>query len=244
VADKPRRLFAPELPEHGGQIALPQESAHHARVLRLPQGARVRLYDGRSGEADATISALTRDAIACIADPRIELPQAKPALHLILGLPKHGKLEDMTRMLTELGVGAIHLARCERSVPRGNDASTRIDRLVRIALEACAQSGQSRAPDIHPPARLAEITPRIDASARRIVFWEEASAAPLDVAISRGSTDVWAVIGPEGGLSESEVRELEAAGFVQVSLGSAVLRVQTAAPVIAALLLSRMGRLT
>jgi 16S rRNA (uracil1498-N3)-methyltransferase len=55
--------------------------------------------------------------------------------------------------------------------------------------------------------------------------------------------DVWTVIGPEGGLSEAEVRELEAHGFVQVSLGPAVLRVQTAAPVIAALLLARMGRL-
>jgi 16S rRNA (uracil1498-N3)-methyltransferase len=245
VADKPRRLFAPELPEQGGQIALPLESAHHARVLRLPQGARVRLFDGRSGEADATISALTRDAIACIAEPRVALPRPSPALHLILGLPKHGKLEDMTRMLTELGVGAIHLLRSERSVPKGNDASTRLDRLTRIALEACAQSGQPRAPDIHPPSRLTEILPRVDPGAHRVVFWEDAGAAPLERALPPASpADVWTVIGPEGGLSEAEVRELEAHGFVQVSLGPAVLRVQTAAPVIAALLLARMGRLS
>ena len=243
MSDTPRRLFAPELPEHGGQVALPADSAHHARVLRLTQGARVQLFDGRSGQAEATITALTRDAGACIAEPRIELAQPAPRLHLVLGLPKHGKLEDMTRMLTELGVSAIHLAQCERSVPKPNDASARIERLTRIALEACAQSGQSRAPDLHPPAALSRIVARVDAAAHKLVFWEDASTAPIERAFgSTSSADVWAVIGPEGGLSESEVRDLEAHGFVQVSLGSAVLRVQTAGPVIAALLLSRMGR--
>jgi 16S rRNA (uracil1498-N3)-methyltransferase len=242
--DRPRRLFAPELPPAGGLLELPGESARHARVLRLQAGERVELFDGRLGQAQAVVEALSRERVVCRAQARSELPAPAPALHLVLGLPKGGKLEDVLRMLTELGVASLHLARCERSVPRPGDASARTARLARVALEACAQSGQPLATAIHAPSSLLEIADAAPAGARRLVFWERAQIA-LDVGLaSAGSgAEVWAVVGPEGGLSEREVTALEARGFVAVGLGRALLRVETAAPVVAALLLDRLGRL-
>ena len=97
MAERPRRLFAPELPAEGGAVALPQESVHHARVLRLAVGDRVTLFDGRAGEAAASISALGRDGVTCEAASRVLLVPPLPALHVVLGLPKGGKLEDITR---------------------------------------------------------------------------------------------------------------------------------------------------
>jgi 16S rRNA (uracil1498-N3)-methyltransferase len=243
MSDWSRRLFAPDLPADGGEVVLPAESARHARVLRLAEGARVQLFDGRSGQAEATIIELARDAITCAAEPRVTLPARSPALHLVLGVPKGGKLEDITRMLTELGVDSLHLAQCERSVPRLSSAGTRMDRLQRVALEACAQSAQPRAPVLHAPASLSEIATRVAPDARGVVFWEEAHT-PLALDVTREpASEVWAVVGPEGGLSASEVDALLARGFVAAGLGPALLRVQTAAPVIAALLLDRIGRL-
>jgi 16S rRNA (uracil1498-N3)-methyltransferase len=242
--DRPRRLFAPELPEHGGELELPESSAHHARVLRLAAGERVQLFDGRLGEADAAILVLDQGKVVCRAQPRQALRAPSPALHMVLGLPKGGKLEDVLRMLGELGVASLHLADCERSVPRHGGGPARMTRLERIALEACAQSGQPLATRVHAPAPLLEIARSAPASARRLVFWERA-ATPLDAAPGAGdpATELWAVVGPEGGLSEREVTGLSACGFAAVGLGRALLRVETAAPVIAALVLDRAGRL-
>jgi 16S rRNA (uracil1498-N3)-methyltransferase len=242
--DRPRRLFAPELPEHGGQLELPEASAHHARVLRLAAGERVQLFDGRLGQAEAAIAALEQGKVVCRAEPRQALRAPSPALHVVLGLPKGGKVEDVLRMLGELGVAALHLAHCERSVPRHGGDPARMARLARVAIEACAQSGQPLATHVHAPAPLLEIARSAPESARRLVFWERATT-PLDAALpARGpATELWAVVGPEGGLSEGEVAGLSACGFAAVSLGRALLRVETAAPVIAALVLDRVGRL-
>jgi 16S rRNA (uracil1498-N3)-methyltransferase len=244
MADRPRRLFAQDLPETAGEVVLSVESARHAQVLRLRAGERVRLFDGCAAEADAVVSAISRERVVCQAEPRVQLPPPAATLHVVLGLPKGGVLEDITRMLTELGVSSLHVALCARSVPRPADAGARMRRLERIALEACAQSGQARAPAIHPPRPLLEIAALAPAAARKLVFWERAET-PLGEVWLTGmvGTEVWAIIGPEGGLGEDEVAAARALGFDAVGLGAALLRVGTAAPVIAGLLLERLGRL-
>ena len=243
MAGRLRRLHAPELAEAGGPITLPVGSAMHARVLRLGVGDRVELFDGCGRAAPATIVAIERDRVLCEALDSEQVPTASPALHLVLGLPKGGKPEEIVRMLSELGVAGIHLAVCERSVPRPGDASARMARLARIALEACAQSGQPRAPVLPGPRPLLEITAGVPHDARRLVFWECADTPLQQVFDPSTRGDVWAVIGPEGGLSEREVDALRTQGFARVGLGTALLRVDTAAVVAAALLLDRLDRL-
>ena len=245
MSDRPRRLFAAELPATGGELTLSAEAAHHARVLRLARGDRVQLFDGRLGQADAIVTELSRARVVCRAEPRTALPPRTPALHLVLGLPKGGKLEDIARMLAELGVYALHLALCERSVPREGDRAARMARLERVVLEACAQSGQPQAPQLHAPRPLAEIARAVPQTARRLVFWERATRS-LDAVLAAPAApanEIWAVVGPEGGLSQPEVEALAAQGFTAVGLGPALLRVETAAPVVAALLLHRHGLL-
>lgn len=241
MADRPRRLFVFELPEHGGDVVLSPESAQHARVLRLQVGASVQLFDGRSGEAAAIVSAITRDEVRCRAEPRRVLPALKPELHIVLGLPKAKKLEDVTRMLSELGVSSLHIALCERSVPVPGDSTGRMARLERIALEACAQSGQACAPKLYPARPLLEVARAVPSDASKLVLWERAPL-PLRAVDVAASQELWAIVGPEGGLSEAEVAALRALGFVVAGLGPAILRVETAVPVIAALLLERLGR--
>jgi 16S rRNA (uracil1498-N3)-methyltransferase len=244
MGDRPRRLFAPELPEAGGEVVLTAESARHAQVLRLRASERVRLFDGRSREADAVIGTATRERVVCHAEPRLQLAPPATALHVVLGLPKGAILEDITRMLTELGASSLHVALCARSVPRPTDSSARMQRLERIALEACAQSGQARAPALHAQRPLLEIAAMAPVAARKLVFWERADTPLGEVWPARETAmEVWAIVGPEGGLSEQEVAALCGLGFSAVGLGPALLRVGTAVPVIAGLLLERLGRL-
>ena len=159
----------------------------------------------------------------------------------------------MVRALTELGVHAIHLALSERGVarPAPDRARGRLERLQRVAREACVQSGRARAPVIHPPVALLEAAGRAPALARRVVFWEGAdqqlnralSLPPGPVTTTPSEGETWLVVGPEGGLAEDEVMALSAQRYRQASLGQCLLRVETAAVVACALVLDRVGRL-
>lgn len=240
-----RRLFAPALPISGGRVELPENSMGHARVLRLKAGAQVRLFDGRSREADGRIVSFTRDELLCDSGPVVEMPVPEPRVHVLLGVSKGVKLEGAVRMLSEMGVFAIHPVVCEHSVARPSDAAARVERLRRIALEACAQSGQSRAPDVHEVAPLLDAASRAPEASVRVVFWEDGAMA-LDTAASKWSAparEAWIVIGPEGGIAQTEIAALAAQGYSSVNLGPMRLRVETATPVAVALVLDRLGRL-
>lgn len=240
-----RRLFAPELPATGGRVELPENSIRHARVLRLKAGAEVRLFDGRSREADGRIVSFSRDALVCDAGPVVDVPMPEPRVHVLLGVSKGVKLEGAVRMLSEMGVFAIHPVVCERSVARPTDADARVERLRRVALESCAQSGQSRAPDVHEVVPLLEAVVHSSEASARIVFWED-GATDLDAAVSKWGArpyEAWIVIGPEGGISHAEIAALTEHGYSAVNLGAMRLRVETATPVAVALVLDRLGRL-
>lgn len=240
-----RRLFAPALPATGGRVELPENSMRHARVLRVKAGAEVRLFDGRSREADGRVVSFTRDELVCDAGAVVEVPVPEPRVHVLLGVSKGVKLEGAVRMLSEMGVFAIHPVVCERSVARPSDADARVERLRRIALEACAQSGQSRAPDVHEVARLLEASAGASDAPVRVVFWED-GATDLDAAASKWgmrAREAWIVIGPEGGIAQAEIAALVAQGYSSVNLGPMRLRVETATPVAVALVLDRLGRL-
>lgn len=238
----PRRLYAPELPSERVQLELPEESRRHVQVLRLREGTDVELFDARGHNARATLSSLSGKRARCDVEPRTHIARATPSLHLILGLPKGDKLDNVVRMLTELGVASIHIASSERAVPKPSDKPARAERLARIAREACAQSGQAYAPELHAPASLLEAAARAPSDALRWVLWEE-SSAPRPPARDSSPDSMWVLVGPEGGLAAHEVEALCALGYAQVSLGEAVLRFETAAITAAVLALERLGRL-
>jgi 16S rRNA (uracil1498-N3)-methyltransferase len=164
--------------------------------------------------------------LVCRVQQREQHPKPARRLTLLVGMTKADKPDLVVRMTTELGVSALRFVTCKRSVVRNQGRNERFDRLRHIALEACAQSGNPYAPEI------------VDAI--RLVFWERADtslpALPNDVA------DVWAIVGPEGGLDGQEVAELASLGYVSVALGTPILRAETAAITIAARLLERLQR--
>ncbi|NIR31166.1 MAG: RNA methyltransferase [Gammaproteobacteria bacterium] len=171
----------------------------------------------------------------------VALPDA-PAVHLVQAMPKGKKLDQIVRMTTELGVDAVHLAISERAISRP-DASKiggKLARLEKLAREASRQARRRTVPKIHPPASLVDVAKRASDDAIRLVFWEAASEF-LPRELARGA-DVWVVVGPEGGLSHTEARELAASGYKPVRIGQTILRVQSAAPTALALVLDRVGR--
>jgi len=234
----PRRFFVPALSAEGGEVELDPDASRHAHVLRLSTGDRVRLFDGQGSEADAVVTAVRGTVLCHAAAPQV---RAEPGPHvsLIQCMPKGNKLETIVRMVTELGVAAIHLAHSARTVARldGSRAAARLARLERVAQSASRQAGRTHVPPVLPPVSLAVACERAPHDAVRLVPHVASEAALGELS---GGAPCWLVIGPEGGLDRAESESLCAAGWQSVTLGPDVLRVETAAAVAVALALDRL----
>ncbi len=223
---------------------------HLSRVLRLVAGDRVVLADPAGAEAEATLVEVAPERV--VAD--IEAPTVRPRRPRIVlapGLSRRERMELTVQKATELGVDEIWPLRTERCVVKLDEdrAGRKAERWGRIAGEAAKQSQRPDVPVVREPMTISELAAEAGLFDIVLVPWEEALSSglgigsALDAAGATADTSVLLVVGPEGGLTEPEVAALEAAGGVVVTLGSTVLRTETAAVVAVALAAYELGAL-
>ena len=226
-----RRFFVSELGSIGARLALPNSVQRHVAVLRLEPGEEIVLFDGSGRQARARLDG--DDAANVIA---IETAtEAHARVVLVQAMPKGTKSDDIVRMATELGAHAIHFAHTDHAVARPDEArgSKKAARWQRIAEEAARQCERATVPEVIAPASLDEVCARAPSDAIRLVAWARGGRPLAEVLSTRSTDDVaretWIAIGPEGGFSDAELAMFDRHGFVRVTLGSHVLRVDTAA---------------
>ncbi len=199
---------------------LHSDDAHHlGRVLRIGANDVVSVSDGAGRWGTARLE--RGDLVDVV--PADEPVPSPPAVHIAASIPKGDRCEWMVQKLTELGVATITLIECERSVVRwdGPRAQRQLERLRRVAREAAMQSRRTWLPSI------VGVTAFTGVATQAGVVLAEPAGSPL---AARPPSCV--IVGPEGGFSPAEL----ALGVPQVSLGSTVLRVETAAIAAAVLL--------
>lgn len=227
----------------GTAVALPRDAAKHLRtVLRLGPGAELVAADGHGTWAAAR---LTDDGVEVTEDPTTD-DEPRPRIHVLQGLAKGRKVDDVIRTLTELGVDAITPVAADRSVVKltGDKVDKAAERWSAVARAASEQARRSRAPHIGRPASVAELAPGL--ADRRLVVAHVGATRPLADALSSelGATDeVVLAVGPEGGWTDAEVDRFAAVGGTAVSLGRSVLRTEHAAPALAAITAYVLGRM-
>ena len=214
-----------------GQHELPEAQAHYiGRVLRHAAGDAVQLFDGSGQEYLGELIEVGKKAV------RVELReqlagQAESPLriHLGQGLSRGERMDWAIQKATELGVSEITPIVSERCEVRLKDerADKRLAHWRQVAISACEQCGRSVLPVIHAPITLAEWQGHVQAELKLVLH---PVAAPLESHTRPHSLAF--LIGPEGGLSETEVEQAKAAGFHAARLGPRVLRTETA-PVVA-----------
>ena len=223
--------FFVDAPLSLGQHELPEAQAHYiGRVLRHAAGDAVQLFDGSGLEYLGELIEVGKKAV------RVELReqlagQAESPLriHLGQGLSRGERMDWAIQKATELGVGEITPIVSERCEVRLKDerADKRLAHWRQVAISACEQCGRSVLPVIHAPITLAEWQARVQAELKLVLH---PVAAPLESHTRPHSLAF--LIGPEGGLSETEVEQAKVAGFHAARLGPRVLRTETA-PVVA-----------
>ena len=234
------RLLAQDL------LTLTGDDHHYLfRVRRLRVGDRVVLFDGEGHEALAEVMEIGGERALLRVDRAAAAAPPPLGLTVLLSLLKGERMDWCLPKMVELGASRIVPVRAERSVVRleGDRASRRRDRWQAQVRAAAQQCGTATLPVLEPIANLDQALALAQPCPLKLVFWEEARAVPLRSALPAGTPpgSVAALVGPEGGLTETEVDRARAAGFVPVGLGPRILRAETAAVAAVAILAYALG---
>jgi 16S rRNA (uracil1498-N3)-methyltransferase len=208
------------------------ENAAHAKVLRLKAGEQVLLCDGRGKECVCTVSDANPSAISLVLEnTRESKSEPAVAVSVYMAFPKADKLEHVIQKATELGAYEIVAFPSARCVSKPDDKSLRkkLERWQKIAESAAEQSGRGRVPEVILLGSFAEAVKRAVTADTAILFYENERAYTLKAALSeKPYSSISLMTGPEGGLEEKEVKAAMDAGMGVCTLGSRILRCETA----------------
>jgi 16S rRNA (uracil1498-N3)-methyltransferase len=252
-----RFFVLPELlKETNIDISLPKELAHQVRdVIRLDIGEQLLLLDNSGDEVLATVAKTNKATVEVhLLERRPGKSESATRIILCQGLLKSTRFEWILEKGTELGVSVFSPIICRRSMAGLEDTgSSKIQRWQRIIQEAAEQSGRSRLPELLPIRPLAHVLNNIPSNALAIIPWEEehtltlydvlstsnrpagnvgatiAVARPMVPRTLQTSFTIVLFIGPEGGLTLEEVALAQRHGVQVVTLGTRILRAETAA---------------
>lgn len=234
----PRRFFLASSPEQT-PVSLSREESHHVvNVLRQGIGAEIELIDGSGSIWRGRISAIC-DGTAEVAVLEL-LGRDLPAGEVILiqSLCRSDKLEWILQKTTELGVAEIFLLNTERCVVKVPEKRmvNKLQRWQKIVVGAAKQSHRSTVPKIHTPSSLPEICRSLQVELKLLLSENERQRRLKQVLASADASSVAVAVGPEGGWTKSEEQVFADHGFVPVSLGTNILRSETASLVAVAIL--------
>jgi 16S rRNA (uracil1498-N3)-methyltransferase len=231
-----RRFFIRDVPGEGSPIALTGKEANHIlNVLRMKRGDTMSVMDGKGHLFEGIIEEIHRKGV------RVNIIKALPSpapslieIHLGQALIKSRPMDLLIQKATELGVASITSFTSERTAVRMSDdhLSRKMAHWQEIMKAACKQSGRSDLPTLNPPQAFEELI-RDDPhhGMLKVLLWESEKKADLKGLLrSTGKQrHIVAAVGPEGGFTPREIRLAKDAGFHIVSLGSRILRSETAA---------------
>ncbi len=234
------RIYLDHQLSTGSSISLPGETSHYlGQVLRLRIGDRLLLFNARDGEFAAVISKIEKKDVEVTLESQSREPQP-PSLkiHLAQGLSRGDLMDYCMQKATELGVSQITPLITEYGEVKlkADRVENKLRHWRKITVAASEQSGRLNVPRINSPCQLQEwqqgirpgVNIMLDPSGKESL--QQGSSIPVSINL---------LIGPEGGFSEKEIAWARAHDFSVVSLGSRVLRTETA-PVAALAILQHL----
>jgi len=236
-----RRFHAPPTAFTQTTVTLTADEARHLRdVLRLKSGDEVYVFDGRGREFRCSVSNTKRDSAELQIDAEVDpaKPESQLQLNLCVALLKGEKFDLVVQKATELGVTTVTplITRyADIHLRDQSDATKRVARWQRIALEAAKQSGRAFVPEISLPVAFETALEGVG------VMFSERGGEPFENLT--GARAMTALVGSEGGWADEEIEAARARNFHVVTLGGRILRAETAAIAVTVLMQHRFGDL-
>jgi 16S rRNA (uracil1498-N3)-methyltransferase len=217
-------FYSPNISEN---MELPQEEAGHCiRVLRLKEGDKIRLTDGKGCFYDAVISAVNgKRCMVNVISTEQQSPLWKGHLHIAVAPTKLlDRNEWFLEKAVEIGVDEVSFLctdHSERDV-------LKIERMERVAVSAMKQSQKAALPILNPMVKFRDFINRPFPGEKFIAHCEDGEKIHLLDSMTAGQ-DALVLIGPEGDFSPNEIEMALKVGFKPISLGPSRLRTETAA---------------
>lgn len=226
------RFFVEAQDLSGDTLHLTGENFQHAKVLRLKPGERMLVCDGQGEEALCTVRQVGAAELELeVLERRESETEAAVRVSVYMAFPKADKLEHVIQKATELGAYEIVAFPSARCVSRPDEKSLKkkLERWQKIAASAAEQSGRGRIPQVVTLGSFKEALERAKQADKALLFYENEHAVTLRMALESGAFQTVSLLtGPEGGLEEAEVDQARKAGLQVCTLGSRILRCETA----------------
>lgn len=232
------RFYSPLPVISGEPLALSEVAAHHARaVLRLSVGDSVEVFDGHSGAYVAVIIASDKKGVRVLPGDAVQPHLPPENLHLWFSPLKKEACNFLVQKAVEIGVGHLHPVQRERTC---HDHFPTLKRRQTV-IDAAQQCRLTALPILHEPITAAEEMQVLRQAPPGMVLWaDEAGGMPITQALAAAECAIeHIIIGPEGGFSPAERAAFnDLPGIVRVTLGPRIMRAETAALVVASLVVA------
>lgn len=229
------RIYCPQSNFSGKIVEITDRAElHHLRtVLRLKKNDPVRVFDGEGREADGVIRAVSASHAEIQIAKVATIIRPSPTLILACAIPKKSKFEMIIEKATELGADEIIPLMTLRTEVRLDAAglSRKTSRFNAVAVSAAKQSQRPYLPLIHPPADFPTAVERLTKTSAAIIpsLTEKTAGLLPTLQELKSPKTVSFLIGPEGDFTSEEYALAGKLGCLPVTLGAAVLKVETAA---------------
>lgn len=213
----------------GQSVQLDKAASNHLiRVLRVKPQQEFTLFNGEGGEYSATLEITGKTATAHITDFSDPASESPLFIHLFQGVSKGDRMDFVIQKSVELGVNKITPVFTSRTVVslKQERLNKKIQHWQSIAYSACEQSGRNIVPVISPAANFTDAL-GLSTSELKLILDPQDNNRISTLADGISSVDLF--IGPEGGLTETEISEAKKNSYKGIGLGPRVLRTETAA---------------
>ncbi len=241
------RVFSDQRLQEGGTVTLGEREYHHSiKVLRLRTGDAITLFNGDGFDYLAVLTVLKREASALIQSKREGVKESPLKVTLVQGISRGERMDFVLQKSVELGVDRIQPVLTARTVVKldSKRRENRMNHWRSIMISACEQSGRSVVPELAAPVNLSEYLQQINGSDTVKLVLSPTGEQSISQCAELAGLQVDVLIGPEGGLSDTEIEVAQKSGFIPVRMGPRVLRTETAALVALSVLQDRFGDLS
>ncbi len=218
------------------------EAKHAVGVRRMLPGEAIAISDGFGLKIRGIVSNVSKDTLDVSVQSIDTVPAPAVQLHLVQALAKGDRDELAIQACTELGVSGVIPWQADRSISIWKD-DKKIKGRTRwqtIVSEAAKQSLRAKVPAVEEVQNSHELVAKLSAFDSVLVLDPQAKTSISQISIpSSGSVAI--LVGPEGGISESELEAFSLAGFTSVRLGAGVLRTSTAGMAAVSYLQAKLG---
>ena len=236
-----RRVFVDKLKMKNGMVLVTGPAYKYVTgILRKGPGDRIDIIDGKGYLYRSTIQGIKgRELYLQVLDV-VHKPQEKRSRVILCVSPIKGpRMDWLIEKATELGAEKIVPVIFRRTLIKfSGDGADKTERWKRISIEASRQSGRFTIPEIADPVPLRGIADEIKDAGTRIVLYEKERDTTLKGVFGTKTQEViCVVIGPEGGIEETEIECLKENGFAPCTLGENILRAETTPLVVLSVIL-------